>query len=247
MTEEDLYPWKKKYRKNERSTCQSKKPPLNRPPSEEERKRPKRPPTDTSSDGMMGGNPKNFDYYFGAHKKGNKSDSKERRQGQPGSRKSIHPKDKNKQHTDTTQAQIFGVKNIQPLSQPFIANIPSHEGTTEVPQLPEYVSVPDPTKTTSSETKVYEWLRSFASPVSSISNDLPNLNVPTKNPESLFAYNVGYYVTGAVAAGLAALIGAAVHDWRGRRTGESQEGQTLKESKGVERSRRLHTRDWRRK
>jgi hypothetical protein len=243
MTEEDLYPWKKKYRKLQNSKGQQKKPTPKRPVTEEEgNKRKQRPKSDSSSDEMMGGNPKNFDYYFGGKKKEEgKMDSKEERQRQTDHDNNPNSKGKDKQNTDTTHAQVVRVENIAPILQPFI---PSQQETVQVPEQPEYVPLPNSAKILASEAKVRDWLKSSTPPVSVISNDVPRLNEPPNKGEPLFGYNFGYYVTAAAAAGLAALIGAGVYAWQGRKR-SSKDDKDEEAKVGTKGSRRLHARDWR--
>src|SRR5271155_2880371 len=193
MKEEDIYPWKKKkYQKGESSKREQKKPPpQKRPPTEEEgNKRKQRPKSDSSSDEKMGGNPKNLDYYFGGknHRKPDKDNN-------PNS------KDKGKPNTDTTRAQVVRVENIPPLSQPLIASL---KETVQPAELPEYIPLPKSAKIAVSEAKVQDWLKSATSAVSVISNKVPSSNKPPNQTEPLFGYNVGYYITAAAAAGLAA-------------------------------------------
>ena len=229
MKEEDIYPWKKKkFKKGESSKREQKKPPpQKRPPTEEGNKRKQRSKSDSSSDEMMGGNPKNFDYYFGG-----------KNQRQPDKDNNPNSKDKGKPNTDTTRAQVVRIENIPPISQPLIAS----QKKTVHPELPEYIPLPKSGKIAASEAKVQDWIKSVTSAVSVISNDVPSLIEPPNKTEPLFGYNVGYYITAATAAGLAALIGAAVYVWRARRSRQDDKEVVEVDTK---RSRRLHAREWR--
>jgi len=232
MTEEDLYPWKKKYRKLQNSKGQQKKPTPKRPVTEEEgNKRKQRPKSDSSSDEMMGGNPKNLDYYFGG-----------KNQRKPDKDNNPNSKDKGKQNTDTTRAQVVRVENIPPSSQPLIASL---KETVQPAELPEYIPSHKSAKIAVSEAKVQDWLKSATSAVSVISNKVPSSNKPPNQTEPLFGYNVGYYITAAAAAGLAALIGAAVYVWRARRSRQDAEDDEEVVEVDTKRSRRLHAREWR--
>jgi hypothetical protein len=232
MKEEDIYPWKKKkHQKGESSKREQKKlPPQKRPRTEEEaNKRKQRPKSDSSSDEKMGGNPKNFDYYFGG-----------KNQRQPDKDNNPNSKDKGNPNTDTTRAQVVRIENIPPISQPLIA---SQKETVQRPELPEYVPSPKSAKIAASEAKVQDWIKSSTSAVSVISKEVLNLNEPPNKTESLFGYNVGYYMTAAAAAGIAALIGAAVYVWRARRSRQDDEEEVVEVD--TKRSRRLHAREWR--
>lgn len=241
MTEEDLYPWKKKNRKIQSSKNQPKKPPPKQAPKEEERPTPKRPKSDSSSDEMNRGNSKNVDFYFGTTKKDKSNLDSKDSQKQSEQRKDPNPKGGTKQKADTTDKQTFRTENMPPISNPFITDLPKEP--IQVPQVPEYTTLPKIAKIEVSRAKVYDWLNSATS-VSPIVT--PNLTESPKLSEPLFGYNVGYYITGAAAAGLAALIGVGIYIWRGVKEYKEEEDHEDVEmgTRRAKRLRRLHARDW---
>ena len=243
MTEEDLYPWKKKDRKIRNSKNQPKKPPPKQAPMEEERPTPKRPKSDSSSDEMNRGNSKNADFYFGTTKKDNSNLNAKDSQKQSEQTKDPNPKGGAKEKVDKMDKQTFRTENMPPISNPFIIDLPKEQ--IQVPQVPEYTTLPKIAKIEVSRAKVYDWLNS-ATPVSPIVT--PSLTESPKPSQPYFGYNVGYYITGAAAAGLAALIGVGIYIWRGVKEYQADEDDEDVEmgTRRAKRSRRLHARDWRR-
>ena len=242
MAEEDLYPWKKKYRKFQSSKNQPKKPPPKQAPMEE-RPAPKRPTSDSSSDEMNRGNSKNADFYFGATKKDKSNLDPKDSQKQPEQTKDPNSKGGAKQKADTMDKQTFRIENMPPVSNSFITDLPKEP--IQVPQELEYTALPKIAKTEVSRTKVYDWLNSATS-VSPIVT--PSLTESPKLSEPTFGYNIGYYITGAAAAGLTALIGVGIYIWRGEKEYKEEEDDEdvemgTRRAKGL---RRLHARDWRR-
>jgi len=245
MTEEDLYPWKKKYRKSGNSKAPPKKAPRRRPPVEEVRRTPKKPKSDSSSDEMAGGNPKNFDFYFNTNKKDKSNPDSKGSQKQPEQGGDANSKDGAKQNADAMGTQPFRAENVPPTLNHFITDLPTEP--IQVPELPEYPKLPKVAKIEASQAKVHEWLNrapSSVPPIATLSlNELP------RKAESLVGYNAGYYVTGAAAAGLAALVGAAIYLWRGvkeQKEGYESEDEIVKVNRRARRSHRLHARDWQR-
>lgn len=71
-----------------------------------------------------------------------------------------------------------------------------------------------------------------------------DISVSSESGSRLFTYNIGYYLSGAAAAGVAAIVGAVVYIWSGLRRKEDLIDHEKGNEKLKKRS-RLHARDWR--
>jgi hypothetical protein len=152
MTEEDLYPWKKKYCKFESTKSQSMKPPVKQPPIEEERQTLKRPKSDSSSDEMTGKNPKNLNFYFGTIKTDKSNSESKDSHGQTKQGNDLKSKGGAKENIDTMGSQTFRAENISPISNSVITDLPKEP--IQVPQVPEYTTLPKMVKIEASRAKV---------------------------------------------------------------------------------------------